>query len=53
MYVYQDVDMVLRQIQDSKEYMDLRQRVATDLSNMKSKAVEFLKAQGKWPAENN
>ena len=53
MYVYQDVDMVLRQIQDSKEYLDLRERVTTDLSNMRLKAKEFLKSQGKWPAENN
>ncbi len=52
MYVYQDVDMVLRQIQVSKEYKDLSARVDADLSKMRINALEFLKSQGKWQDTN-
>ncbi len=48
MYAYQDIDMVLRQVQDSKEYKELTTRVKADLWQMRITAVEFLKTQGKW-----
>ena len=53
MYVYQDMDMVLRQVQETNEFKELTTRVNADLKQMRTTAVEFLKSQSKWPNEAN
>ena len=48
-YSFKDLDIVFKRIQDTPEFTQLFTLIDADLEPMRTNAVEFLKAEGKWP----